>query len=201
MCLNQHRIVGTKTPTELANEFGPRVRAIGCLLPMLEPWNEPVYVTRAWCLFELYTAILERRVVHIEIIITDTQRQAFLDALATEGYTCIDMAFANICSEEANASVQADLDSIRRYIESFPGGFDVLNQTCRKHLEGWFRQHGAVASSNKTWRRSVLSDTGFHNRPGSWQPSEEVTLEDTDNLMANVNSLAEIDDSVEVSDI
>jgi hypothetical protein len=37
LCLNQHRIIKTVTPDELAAEFGPRVQHIGRILPMLEP--------------------------------------------------------------------------------------------------------------------------------------------------------------------
>jgi IS1 family transposase len=55
LCLNQLRIVKTLTSAQLASEFGPRVTAIGRILPMLAPWDAPEYVTRAWCLFELFT--------------------------------------------------------------------------------------------------------------------------------------------------
>ena len=64
LCLNQHgfeaRILkagGPGGPEALQRAFGDRVVAIGRILPMLEPWDNPGYVKRAWCLFELYTAI------------------------------------------------------------------------------------------------------------------------------------------------
>lgn len=38
LCLNQHRFSKIHTPEQLAQEFGPRVLAIGRVLPMLEPW-------------------------------------------------------------------------------------------------------------------------------------------------------------------
>ena len=59
LCLNQHRLGGgdAATPEDLAKEFGDRVVALGRILPMLEPWHDPGYVKRAWCLFELYTSI------------------------------------------------------------------------------------------------------------------------------------------------
>lgn len=41
LCLNQHRMATAQTPEALANEFGPRVLAIGRVLPMLEPWRKP----------------------------------------------------------------------------------------------------------------------------------------------------------------
>jgi hypothetical protein len=109
LCLNQHRVQDKAvSPEELAAEFGPRVLAIGRLLPMLEPWcvavcavcrgdlraecacvyglfsrsltgphrtpcrrrrRNPLYLNRAWCLFELYTAIGEREKVEIDVIL------------------------------------------------------------------------------------------------------------------------------------
>ena len=64
LCLNQHgfearmlRAGGPAGPEMLQKVFGDRVVAIGRVLPMLEPWDNPGYVKRAWCLFELYTAI------------------------------------------------------------------------------------------------------------------------------------------------
>lgn len=60
-CINQHRVnAATKilTPEELAAEFGPRVLSIGRILTMLEPWRNPIYLSRAWCLFELCVSSL-----------------------------------------------------------------------------------------------------------------------------------------------
>ena len=57
LCLNQYRMADNDVEQDLQKEFGDRVVAIGRILPMLEPWDDPGYVKRAWCLFELYTAI------------------------------------------------------------------------------------------------------------------------------------------------
>ena len=48
LCINQHRVVKLMTPNELKKEFRPRVQAIGTILPFLDPWDDPVYITRAW---------------------------------------------------------------------------------------------------------------------------------------------------------
>lgn len=39
LCLNQHRIVHTLSPAELAREFGERVERIGRIAPMLSTWK------------------------------------------------------------------------------------------------------------------------------------------------------------------
>eukprot|EP00037_Helgoeca_nana_P029899 m.363711 g.363711 ORF g.363711 m.363711 type:complete len:747 (+) comp28070_c0_seq12:2867-5107(+) len=154
LCLNQHRIGAdvTMSPDALANEFGPRVQAIGRILPMLEPWRGPEYLTRAWCLFELYTAIGEGDNVAIDIVLTEEQHTSFLYAMANEGYGSIDAALENIQSEKAIASRPADLEAIRALIQSKPGGFAVLNSTVKKHLGRWFESLGAVRSGHRIRR-------------------------------------------------
>lgn len=65
-CLNQHRVTESKTmtPEQLASEFGPRVLAIGRILPMLEPWRNPggcfiPYPSPLPCHFFLWAHILD----------------------------------------------------------------------------------------------------------------------------------------------
>ena len=63
LCLNQFRMADDSVKKDLQAEFADRVLAIGRILPMLEPWDDPGYVKRAWCLFELYTAIQVRDLI------------------------------------------------------------------------------------------------------------------------------------------
>ena len=104
LCLNQHRMVGVSTsPEELARAFGERVVAIGRILPMLDPWDDPGYVKRAWCLFELYTAIRKNEDCEIDIILSPVQQKAFKDRINKDGSDAkaIDGALSNVRSAEA----------------------------------------------------------------------------------------------------
>ena len=49
-------------------------------------------------------------------------------------------------SEDAEASVQADLDAIRALIQKYSGGFGTLNDTVRQYLRRWFVSQGGVKS-------------------------------------------------------
>lgn len=51
LCVNQHKL-----PSNPAATFEQRIVSIGTLLPLLCPWNDPVYVKRLWCLYELWLA-------------------------------------------------------------------------------------------------------------------------------------------------
>lgn len=172
LCLNQHRMTTIKSSDELANEFRPRVLTIGRILPMLEPWDNAIYLTRAWCLFELYVAIGEH--VKIDVILSETQHAQFEKAMTNVGYTAIDQAFQKIQSENATATRQEDLEAIRALVQQTPGGFEQLNATVRHHLAQWFVDQGAIRQSTRvaTARKSASlggsgNSDGFANSGGS----------------------------------
>jgi hypothetical protein len=106
--------------------------------------RNPVYLRRAWCLFELYTAITEGGVV-IDVVLTEEEDASFLAAMAAEGYSCIDTALRSVRSEAATATEPADLDAIRALVRKLPGGFTTLDSTVREHLHTWFEAHGECA--------------------------------------------------------
>lgn len=134
--------------------------AIGRILPLLAPWNAPVYVTRAWCLFELFTAIRNWRDVEIDILLPPGQRVDFLGAMTMGNYTVLEHALDGIRAEDATATEAADLAAIHGYVAGIPGGVTMLNETVRGRLRGWFEGQGAIMSSARVHalrRASVIS--------------------------------------------
>ena len=94
---------------------------------MLHPWNESLYTTRAWGLFELFTSIRNRESVNIQVILTPEQGKNFHDTMAAAGYGAIDAALERIRAEDATATVSADLEAIKALVNRLPGGFTTLN--------------------------------------------------------------------------
>merc|ERR1712166_131952 len=157
LCLNQHRIVADITPEQLASQFGERVTGIGRVLPMLEDWRNPGYVKRAWCLFELYTAI-RMKSVKVDIILTPAQREACMTVIKVEGFPAIDNALSQVKSEEATASVEADLKAIQALITSYQGGYTALNEAVKVRLRSWFQNIAGIRFlSDKVSTRRVTS--------------------------------------------
>ena len=182
---------GLAGPEALQKAFGDRVVAIGRVLPMLEPWDDPGYVKRAWCLFELYTAITMRSDVEIDIILSPRQAQSFRDRINRDGTDAhaIDGALAHVKSEDAEASVQADLEAIHELIKGYSGGFGTLNGTVKQYLRRWFvsqggvkvvNRHGAAvnqgthatARTSSSWGERVRLKTSF---PGVHIPKTSLT--------------------------
>jgi len=91
--------------------------------------------------------------VEIDIILSPKQAQNFRDRINADGTDAhaIDEALAHVQSENAEASVQADLDAIRALIQQYSGGFGTLDDTVRQYLRRWFVSQGGVA------RRSAIS--------------------------------------------
>merc|ERR1712066_1080280 len=64
-CINQHRIKQVQDHGEqvkfedFKRLFAERVSGIGNIIAMMEPWDDPKYVHRVWCNFELFTAVQE----------------------------------------------------------------------------------------------------------------------------------------------
>ena len=61
-----------------------------------------------------------------------------MTTIRVEGFSAIDDALTNVKSEEATASVAADLTSIKATIESYQGGYTALNEAVKVQLRLWF---------------------------------------------------------------
>ena len=76
--LNQHG-TGVVETSELESAFGDRIKEIGATLIVASPWNNPGFLARAWCLFELMTSV--KVGVEPTIMLPERQERAFLDSL------------------------------------------------------------------------------------------------------------------------
>ena len=166
--LNQHRIDlgNVATPEELQVVFCGRVTGIGRMVVMLDPWDNPGYVKRAWCLFELYTAIQFKDEVEIDIILSPTQSQSFHDRINQDGTDAhaIDGALESVNSEEAAATVPADLEAIQALIQKTAGGNATIDGTVRQYLRRWFVSQGGVKVVARAGRAAAKNNTRTQSR-------------------------------------
>ena len=118
----------------------------------------------------------KRSEVEIDIILSPKQAQSFRDRINQDGTDAhaIDEALAHVLSENAEASVQADLAAIRTLIQKYSGGFGTLNDTVKQYLRKWFVSQGGVkvvarGRANPSSRSSGIRST----RSGAGSSSEE----------------------------
>lgn len=88
LCVNQHRVVeqeerkrsGILVPAvDFFAEFRERVVGIGHILSMFMPWDDPLYLKRVWCVFEIYMA--HEHGCQVTIVMPPTEKKAFREAL------------------------------------------------------------------------------------------------------------------------
>ena len=81
-------------------------------------------------------------------ILTPSQCKACTTAVMDEGFEAVDDALAQIKSEEATASVEADLKAIQALIMQSHGGYTALNEAVKVRLRSWFQDiTGAIGGS------------------------------------------------------
>ncbi|CAB9520254.1 Kinesin light chain [Seminavis robusta] len=149
LCVNQHRVVENSTqqksgmiaPTKMDffAIFGERVKKIGHLLAMMAPWKAPIYITRVWCIFEIFTA---HRMggCKVDIVMPPKEKQSLeQDVVDNEGgINTLYETLGNTKVENANASVESDRLSILGQVQS-DVGYSVLNNLVNDLLRGWMQ--------------------------------------------------------------
>eukprot|EP00035_Acanthoeca_spectabilis_P014131 m.268779 g.268779 ORF g.268779 m.268779 type:complete len:1976 (-) comp16059_c0_seq12:62-5989(-) len=162
LCLNQHRKHKIQTAEELSAEFGPRVCAIGRIIPFMDPWYAPEYIKRAWCIMELFTAIsLGHNHCKIDITLSPQEEKRFKEAIVADGYGKFDAILGELKSENAQATFKPDLDAIFKLIEAVPGKFEKIDATIKSHLREWATVMGGAMRSN------ARSDFGIRGKLSS----------------------------------
>jgi len=120
------------------------------LLVML-PWYNPIPLTRAWCIYEIASALDKNK----EPVVTMPKEQAdlFMEGLM-EGDDSIMQVFMNLDSKKAQASVASDLAMIRHDISQNMGGFNKVDQKVGDCLRLWLVS--VVFKVDKDWPKDQI---------------------------------------------
>lgn len=163
LCINQHRVKeaqtkGTIVPAdEFRKVFRDRVVGIGHLVCMMTPWNEPGYIKRAWCNFEMFSAVtIGEKVCRVSIVMPPKETTDFHTALMKEGKGLNEFwkVMGKLDVEKSEASIENDREHIFTMIRAGPG-FHELNIAICKHLRTW------VVDSSERHIRKCIADESF----------------------------------------
>ena len=113
---------------------------IGRLLAMMGPWDNPVYLSRVWCIFEFFTAINNKN-VNVEIVVPPRERKKMSNVLFASGrIDALYNALANISVQSARATIEEDRIRIMAILEKSIDDIDEVNNMVAKHLREWLRR-------------------------------------------------------------
>ena len=116
---DQNSVVG-KDFDWFCNRFRESIKAIGKVLLVLFPWNDPVPITRVWCLFEI-SSTLDMPDVEFIVKLPSNQVSA-LEQGVRDDFNVIIKALSTIQAEKATASIPTERDQIFSIIRDSPGG-------------------------------------------------------------------------------
>lgn len=105
------------------------------LLKVLSPWNDPVPLTRGWCLFELYCTIITNS--KFDIAMSDvTQKQFLQDITKGKAHEEINKMLEKINVEKSNCNFEKDRDSIFEIVRK-EVGFSEINKLIFQQMRQW----------------------------------------------------------------
>lgn len=122
LCNNQHRIFDnrqngiSKSVDDFRDKFNEFIPSVRRVVSVMSPWNKPICLTRAWCIFELYTAIEND---HCELTIGMPNRERIKMNESLMDINKLFDTLSNINIEEAQVSVGDDKTRILSIVREF----------------------------------------------------------------------------------
>ena len=113
------------------NTFQSAIRDFGHTILVLTPWRDPIPLTRAWCLWEIYSYVVMQ--AKLEIAFTASDEKDFVTAL-TEDFDSINAMIARINIKNSRAFKEEDRIRILQAVEQSAGGFMAVNQMVFQQL-------------------------------------------------------------------
>ena len=102
---------------------------------MFEPWNDPTYLTRIWCIYEFYTA--QDIGCPVTIIMPPREKEVLVDELL-DGLDRLYDALSKTKIQNAQATYEEDRQTILQMIERSVG-YNALNNAVNHCLRSWVR--------------------------------------------------------------
>jgi len=168
LCLDQHEMSSTAHDQadgkykKIVQQLQTSIRVPGNVLMLLHPWSQPVVLGRAWCLFEIFTAICEG--CQVQMCFAPADAEGFFDALRAGEFDARAVCNA-LDARQARATVEGDKTMITQRIEE-QMTLESYNQKLRGFLIEQYRLT-AVRAQRDMHHQQHASDQGGGVRRGS----------------------------------
>mmetsp|Transcript_9598 Transcript_9598/g.12088 ORF Transcript_9598/g.12088 Transcript_9598/m.12088 type:complete len:581 (-) Transcript_9598:106-1848(-) len=171
LCNNQHRVAASikgkrdseSTFEEFQNTFHSRVVEIGHIVALMCPWDKPIYITRIWCIFELYVAS-QTPDCKLTIAMPPREKARMVNVLRQPAG--VENLYKNLAAtkvENANATEELDRVRILQMVRNGPG-YNGLNMKVNLLLRDWVKQGLLDALKDYTREHNDLTkDTKYAN--------------------------------------
>jgi tetratricopeptide (TPR) repeat protein len=131
--VDQH--LGTTNDAEwYRNTFADCIKSIGCTLLVLQPFNAPLPLTRAWCVWE-FLCTISAGGVQLEVVLAPKQ-QLLLEQALHISFDVVFDALSNINTRIADTNDPSDR-AIHDAVRESPGGYPGVNARIKRCLIAW----------------------------------------------------------------
>jgi len=163
VCINQHRLVARREiPFEdFKDTLVSLVLGIGSVLGILTPWNEPSYIKRLWCNYEMYIAVTNPQ-VRLCLLMPPRDTANLHEAFTgPQGLDQVWKMVRALDVESSTASCLEDQERIFRMITD-GSGFDSINYVLRLRLHRWIASTCQKHVQQSFAEQPVLDAKGVH---------------------------------------
>ena len=161
--------------TTLYQDF---IRSIGSVLMVMQPWDDPVTLTRAWCVFEAYSCFATES--RFEVCMTREERMRFVDMIG-EDSDCILKMLGTVNSSKSSSRNPNDTERIHEAIVRLEGGFTRFDNTLLSNLQRWLLTWLGRLRDQTTSEEQRLDITNsmadMHSQSGRYEEAEELYRE------------------------
>ncbi|KAF0683592.1 Aste57867_24358 [Aphanomyces stellatus] len=131
---NQHEVTSHMRDFQYwVDAFKTALTSIGRVVMVLCPWNNPTTLTRTWCVFELYVAIVTK--ARFEVAMGTAQKQAFLRDI--HDANAFKQMLGTIKSENSQTAIATDRHNILDTLAEANVSFSDLDRMLFDVLEDW----------------------------------------------------------------
>jgi len=127
--------------------FKSAIAQFGYTVMVLAPWNNPIPLTRGWCLFEIYCTIETKG--RFEIAMSESQQQQFLEDMANDGQNAIDKMLSTIDAENSECYYPQDRDRIFEAVRQSVG-FRGINSMILEAMRNWVISTTTISIEQET---------------------------------------------------
>ena len=197
----------SKPPEWWQQTFVTAIGQMGQMVMVMTPWDNPICLTRAWCLIELFAG--RDSGSHFGVAFPPAERVRFLEQITERAEVFYDM-LSKVNTEKSECSRDADRDRIFTAVRGLDGGFSGLDRSVLSTMTEWLERQleeeiaGAAASGQEDVEcrmmnalASLFKNKGDYDRA---QPLFEECLakykrvlgEDHPDTLSSLNNLANL---------
>eukprot|EP01046_Picozoa_sp_COSAG06_P016977 COSAG06_NODE_1138_length_10565_cov_16.902446_8_plen_983_part_00 len=138
--------IGAENSEYWVNKFGELVGGIGRVVAIVTDWEEPVMLTRIWCLFELNAAIDTG--AELRFVATAAERLD-LSLNLNEKFKILDAVVSSIEVRDCDAKRPHEIQDKVIFLGKLRGVEDEVNRKLRKEMQRWLAE-SALAVVGRT---------------------------------------------------